>query len=83
MQHEADHRLPPETAESRGGEEERTVSLKLGFHSENLDPGSAGSHAQALGGPFIGSVTLVTYWLLMAYLSQHANKIRMRCNGLL
>lgn len=70
MQHEADHRLPPETAEIEGERKREQFSLKLEeFNLGNLDPSSAGSRTPALGVPFIGSVTLVTYWLLMIYLS--------------
>lgn len=54
----------------RGRGRENSFHLKLeGFHSGNLDPGSAGSRAPALGVPFIGSVTLLTSWRLRVYLS--------------
>lgn len=57
----------------RGRGRENNFHLKLeGFHSGNLDPGSAGSRAPALGVPFIGSVTLVTSWCLFIF------KVQMR-----
>lgn len=82
MQHEADHRLPPETAETEG-EREKNFHLELeGFPSKNLGRSSAGSRAYVLGILFIGSVILVTNWLLGVDF-QNEDEIRMWFTGLL
>lgn len=67
----------------RGRGKEKNFHLKLeGFPSENLGRSSAGSRAYVLGILFIGSVILVTNWLLRVDF-QNEDEIRMWFTGLL